>query len=339
MIIDLQAKKHMRETLLPLLKKNEQLYRAIYSYDELFLQGKMPSRKEFNGYVESLLLGRVREHYCNVSRLWYLMPEQAQAYLAMHDLPQYSDGMLRAEERLLRKNVGDIVREGFAEDTCYIDLGPGMADKSLAILREAERQGKRAKAYAAIDISDVMLSNATKTMELAGVAEAVAGYKGDFMEHFWEVRDQYAGKQAFIYLGSTISNFPVNLVNDRIFEQMKSSDCIYLSVQPKRAPEELVRQYDQEFYMRAVKPLLEAVDIVVGPMRVRFNEETSTVENYFEVEEVPIELSPAVIKGDKIIAFTSWKPTVGEFQRALFPYIEGCFYEGEGFIGCTGKRR
>ncbi|MBR9683617.1 L-histidine N(alpha)-methyltransferase, partial [Candidatus Woesearchaeota archaeon] len=111
--------------------------------------------------------GSTRTWHLQDPKLLYVTEEQADGYLALEDSEDYKSGMHDAETDLIQRNLEFIVSQ-LKEDVRVIDMGCGEALKTLEILKEAQKRGKRIIFYP-IDISDKILDIAVKNSLKAGI--------------------------------------------------------------------------------------------------------------------------------------------------------------------------
>ncbi|MBN2052746.1 L-histidine N(alpha)-methyltransferase [Candidatus Woesearchaeota archaeon] len=280
-----------------------------------------------------------RTFYLNDSKTWYLMHEQAEFYLKLHEDQRYACGMLAKEMNLIKQNLQEIVGEGFSRKTIYLDLGPGKAEKSKLLIEEALRQNKSVS-YLAIDVNKMFLDIALAEISSLGVP--AIGLEGDFEE---QIARLCTSAPKFVYLGATMGNFKPHSILQTLHKSLSKEDRVYLSIEPQTSSiESLVDHYRTQEHDDMFTPVLEAVGFDGDYLEagVRFNPKTSNIESFLTVRKKSTLKEFEKIKpGDKIVVGISFKPTHNQFRNLVSHYFLGDFYENEGknFISFVGERK
>jgi len=71
------------------------------------------------------LEGKTRVWNIADSKLWYITPEQAQAFLDLEKSPEYSKDVILKEIDLIKENIGEIIKKIGKGPVNIIDLGCG----------------------------------------------------------------------------------------------------------------------------------------------------------------------------------------------------------------------
>ncbi|NQZ85913.1 MAG: L-histidine N(alpha)-methyltransferase, partial [Nanoarchaeales archaeon] len=153
-------------------------------------------------------------HYIAKSEDFYKSKEQAQAYLDMFESKDYSKRMVSGEFGLLQNNMETIL-EKFSNQTHYVDLGPGNADKSELIITHAKKQDM-IRLYTAIDIQQMYLEIAKEKIENLKVP--VKTLETTFETGLEQLKNDQT--QKFIYLGATHCNFKPEEINQTLIKNM-----------------------------------------------------------------------------------------------------------------------
>ncbi len=177
------------------------------------------------------LRGNTRVWNIADSKLWYLTPEQAQAYLDLEDAENFKQEASNSEFELLSKNMS-VIEASFGKGPVnIIDLGCGDGKKAAYVI-EKLKDGHKIK-YCPIDISSYMVKSAVETVNKMNVGEVVETQwnisdfenlenviplliKGDFK------------KNLFLLLGHTLGNFDIHEILYEIRSSMKKNDIIVL---------------------------------------------------------------------------------------------------------------
>ena len=174
------------------------------------------------------LEGKTRVWNIADSKLWYLTPEQAQAYLDLEKNKDYNESMFDTEIVMLDEFMGDISRKALNGDTVnIIDIGCGDGKKAIPVINHLNEKAKIR--YCPIDISSYMVSKAIDKIEKL--------HKGEVVQFKWNIsdfdnlenvssllRDSEFRQNLFLFLGSTISNFDLHEVMYSIMEAMDSNE-------------------------------------------------------------------------------------------------------------------
>jgi len=254
------------------------------------------------------------------SKEWYRTPEQAEAYLNLSS-KSYAKGMLQAEDILLKKNLEKIC-DMSPEEICYIDLGPGNGKKTL-LLCNALHKAKKIEAYVAVDIQPKFLKIADKIKDKLSIESLK--YETSF-EKFLSYNNPYSNTPKFIYLGATFGNFNKDYIETRLSRYMESRDLVYLSagLLPNNLSN-LIKEYNSTLEM--FSPVAEKYGLINGELKIRFNEDNSSIEQIYENTE------------DTYILGISKKYSIPSFKTQVSKYFDGeYFIEGE-HIGFLGKKK
>ena len=182
------------------------------------------------------------------SKLWYLKPEQAQAFLDLESSKDYQEEIIQKEVDLINNNIGEIVSKVGKEALNIIDIGCG--DGKKAVLFTDHLKGKIKLRYCPIDISDYMVTKA-----IANVKKLDAG---EVVEFQWNISDfenienittllrqGEIKKNLILLLGNTLGNFEINELLYEIRSSMKGGDFLLIgNGLDSRNPAEILRSYN-----------------------------------------------------------------------------------------------
>jgi uncharacterized SAM-dependent methyltransferase len=264
------------------------------------------------------------------SKLWYLTPEQAQAYLDVEKSPDYKRDMIDKEIKLIEKYMPEIAKKVIKQpETVIIDIGCGDGKKAIVPIEYLKNKTKII--YCPIDISGYMVDKAIKNIESLNVGEVV--------KFQWNISDfenlenvtallRIGGKELFmLFLGSTLGNFEMHEVLYQITSSMQNGDSLLIGVALNNlSREELERSYSSKysdsFLGRVVEQLGFDRDEIEFGVRFRY----SRIESYYTVKK-----NKTIIfqdkrvdfhEGDQIIVAYSYKYNKKEFENAIKLYFK-----------------
>lgn len=165
------------------------------------------------------------------SKLWYLTPKQAQAYLEVENSQRYKEEASSAEFKLIDKNIKEIQDRIGSGPINIIDLGCGDGKKAAHIFSFLKDKNK--VRYCPVDISGYMVEKAIETFSKLKVEEVVECHYNisDF-----ENLENLSGllkkgkfeKGLFLLLGYTLGNFEVNEILYEIRNAMGWDDVLVI---------------------------------------------------------------------------------------------------------------
>ena len=168
------------------------------------------------------------------SKLWYLTPEQAKAYLAAEDSEVYKRVMVDNEIDLLKETMPGIMKKlNFGEEITIVDVGCGDGKKAIVPINVLKEKHKIR--YCPIDISSYMVQEAIKNISKLNVVDEVIDFHwnvSDFenLENVTELLRQ-GNKDLFIlFLGSTLGNFDTHDLLYAFQNSMSSGDNLLMGV-------------------------------------------------------------------------------------------------------------
>jgi len=264
------------------------------------------------------------------SKLWYLKPEQAQAYLDLEDSKDYKKEVIQKEIDLINENIEEFMGKFGKDNVNIIDIGCG--DGKKAVLFVKHLKGKLKLRYCPVDISSYMVEKAIKNVKKADAGEVV--------EFQWNISDFENmenisillrqgdfKKNLTLLLGNTLGNFEINELLYEIRSSMKGGDFLMVgNGLDNRHPEDILKSYNtpevNEFMIHIPLQLgLLKEDIEFG---TRFA--NSRVEIYYTIKK------PKKIKfhgkevvfntGDQILVSVSYKYNKEDFISFLNLYFD-----------------
>ena len=264
------------------------------------------------------------------SKLWYLTPEQSQAFLDLEDEEEYKKTVTQQEIDLINNNVEEILGKFGNEPMNIIDIGCGDGRKAAMLIEKFKGTKIR---YCPIDISSYMVERAIKRVnEISTVQEVV--------EFQWNISDfenienisvllrqgEYK-KNLFLLLGNTLGNFEINELLYEVRSAMKGGDFLLIgNGLDHRKPEEILNSYNTDHFNKfSIHPLLQLglkeEEVKFG---VRFKH--SRIESFYTIK-VPKKISflgrsMKFDAGDQIIVIVSYKYSKEDFISFLNLYFD-----------------
>lgn len=249
------------------------------------------------------------------SKLWYLTPEQAQAYLDVENSEEYHEGASNSEYSLLGENIQEILDKIENGPMNIVDLGCGDGKKAAFIVSKMKGQKIR---YCPIDISGYMVAKAIETFSNLNVEEIFSlQYNISDFENLENItpllRKGEFKKNLFLLLGYTLGNFEVNELLYEVRSAMKEDDVLVMvsGVGNKKweewaATKKEDKKMDTFFGLIPQQIGLSKEEIEFG---ARFR--NSRVEYYYTIkEEKTISFQNKKVdfhKGDQIIVAVAYK--------------------------------
>jgi len=263
------------------------------------------------------------------SKLWYLTPEQAQAYLDLEDEEEYKKTVTQQELDLIDDNAKEILEKFGGEPINIIDIGCGDGGKASMLIEKLKGTKIR---YCPIDISSYMVNKAIKKVSETNTVEVI--------EFQWNISDfeninnistllrqgEYK-KNVFLLLGNTLGNFEINELLYEIRSSMKGGDYLLIgNGLDHRRPEEILNSYNTEYFNKfSIHSLLQLglkeEDLKFG---VRFK--NSRIESFYTIKN-PKEVSflGRSLKfeaGDQVIVIVSYKYKKSDFISFMNLYFD-----------------
>jgi len=222
------------------------------------------------------------------SKLWYLKPEQAQAFLDLESSENYQKEVIQKEIDLINNNIEEIVGKIGSENMNIIDIGCG--DGKKAVIFTEHLKGKVKLRYCPVDISSYMVEKAIKKIKAADVGEVV--------ELQWNISDfenienisillrQGEFKRNLnLLLGNTLGNFEINELLHEIRSSMRGGDFLLIgNGLDNRNPEEILKSYDTEEVNEFLIHIPLQLGLTKDDVRLGTRFENSRVELYYTVQ-------------------------------------------------------
>jgi len=279
------------------------------------------------------LRGNTRVWNIADSKLWYLTPKQAQAYLDLENAKDYSSKMFGAEIDLLKEfmpRIADKIFTGSAVN--IIDIGCGDGKKAVVPIDSFYKKTK--VRYCPIDISSYMVKKAVEKISKIN--------KGEVVNFRWNIsdfdnienvaallRDSEFRQNFLLFLGSTISNFEIHEVMYEIVEAMDSGeDYLLMGVALNGAtkPAELIKSYKTKFNDDFLSLILLQLGFKEGEFESDVRYENSRLEWFYVIKKdktlVFEDKKIDFCKGDQIVVAFSYRYNEEQLRHAMEIYFE-----------------
>ncbi len=276
------------------------------------------------------LEGKTRVWNISDSKLWYLSPDQAQAFLDLERSKDYQRDVIQKEIELIQDNIGDIIKKVGKRPVNIIDLGCGDGKKAVLFIKHL--QGKVKLRYCPVDISGYMVGKAMDRIRAMNVGEVIAfQWNISDFENLENVANLLRSgdykSNLFLLLGNTLGNFEINELLYEIRSSMKDGDFLLIgNGLDNRHYDDILRSYHNQ----PVQAWLEKILLQIGlnsadlEFSVKFNH--SRVELYFVLKrDTTVSFQNKKIyftKGDQILVAVSYKYNEQEFKRFMKIYFD-----------------
>ena len=166
------------------------------------------------------------------SKLWYLTPDQAQAYLDLENSTEYNDAVGEdIGQKLVEGKASEIVTWAKKDSVNVVDLGCGNGRKAAGLIKALKGQLK--VKYCPIDISSYMVKKAIETFSKEDIAEIIefqyniSDFENlDNVMHLLNIGDYK--KNLILLLGNTLGNFEINELLYEIRSSMSGNDLLII---------------------------------------------------------------------------------------------------------------
>lgn len=306
--------------------------------------GKKESKTKINGYIFKELIkrgyaleGKTRVWNIADSKLWYLTPEQSQAFLDLEKSEDYQKEVIKKELDLINENIDIIIERLGNEPINVIDLGCGDGKKAVVFLDKLRKQIKNKKGvkkrvrYCPIDISGYMVEKALGNIRKTDVEEII--------KFQWNISDfenienvasvlKYGDykKNLFLLLGNTLGNFEINELLYEIRGAMESGDVLVIgNGLDNRHPEDILKAYSTEEVNNFLKHIPLQLGLKENEIEFGTRFRNSRVEILYSLKkEKTIELNQRKLvlnEGDQFLVSVSYKYSDDDFKSFLKMYF------------------
>jgi len=264
------------------------------------------------------------------SKLWYLTPEQSQAFLDLENSRAYKREIIDKEIRLINENIKEIIANLGTCPLNIIDLGCG--DGKKAVLFVEHFKDKFRLRYCPIDISSYMVKKAIEKIKSMDVGEVVQfQWNISDFENLRNVsfllRSAEYKKNFMLLLGNTLGNFEINDLLYKIRGSMSEGDFILIgNGLDNRNEREILRSYNIKEQHAFLIQIIEQLGLNEDDVRFGVRFINSRVEAYYTLRrEREIRFQHKKInfnKGDQIIVAVSYKYNKEDFLTFLNLYFD-----------------
>jgi len=263
------------------------------------------------------------------SKLWYLTPEQAQAFLDLEQSEDYQREVIQKEINLIEKNIDEITNNIKNKSLNLVDLGCGDGKKAAIFLSYLKDKVKLR--YCPIDISSYMVEKAIERMSNTHVKEIVKlqWNISDFenLENITPLLRYGEFKNNFILLlGNTLGNFEIHELLFEIRSAMKDGDLLLIgNGLDNRNSEELVKSYKHTKIDNWLVKILSQIGLEKENLKYEVRYRNSRIEEYYtitrDVDVTFLGRNVKFNKGDQIITAVSYKYHKEDFMSYLKMYF------------------
>ncbi len=263
------------------------------------------------------------------SKLWYLTPGQAQAFLDLEQSKDYQKQVIQKEIDLIEKNINEITYGIKNKSINLVDLGCGDGKKAVIFLSYLKDKVKLR--YCPIDISSYMVEKAIERMSKTHVKEIV--------KLQWNISDfenlenitpllRYGDfkDNLILLLGNTLGNFEIHELLFEIRSAMKDGDLLLIgNGLDNRNSEELVKSYKHAQIDNWLGRILLQIGLKKENLEYNVRFRNSRIEEYYTItrdtEVTFLGRTVRFNKGDQIITAVSYKYNKDDFMSYLKMYF------------------
>jgi len=263
------------------------------------------------------------------SKLWYLTPEQAQAFLDLEDSEDYKRDVIQKEIDLINGNINEIFKKVGTGPLNIIDLGCGDGKKAVLFVKQVE--GKVKLRYCPIDISGYMVEKAISKIKKRDVEEVVEFQWNisDFenIENIASLLRQGEFKKNFtLLLGNTLGNFEINELLYEIRSSMEGGDFLLIgNGLNNKDPNEVLKAYDNEFLDSLLVKTLTQIGFDKNNLKYGARFRNSRIEMYYTIKEDCeinfLDKNVQFSAGDQIVVAVSYRYNQEDFMKFLKLYF------------------
>lgn len=264
------------------------------------------------------------------SKLWYLKPDQAQAFLDLENSKDYEQDVIQKEIDLINGNMEEIISRLKKQKINLVDIGCGDGKKAVLFIDQLKNYVKMR--YCPIDISDYMVEKALTKIRDTDVEEIVKfQWNISDFENLENVSNLLRvgdfKKNVFLLLGNTLGNFEIHELLYQIRSSMKGGDYLLIgNGLDNNSNEDLIKQYfhnrmDDYLYKIVSQLGLKKEDVKFG---VRF--QNSRIEMYYTIlknKKIDFQFNNVQFnKGDQILVAISYKYSKNDLLSFLNLYFD-----------------
>jgi uncharacterized SAM-dependent methyltransferase len=276
------------------------------------------------------LEGKTRVWNIADSKLWYLTPEQAQAFLDLEQSQDYQKDVIQKEIDLIEQNIGQIIKKVDKKPVNIIDVGCG--DGKKAVIFIGHLKGKIKMRYCPIDISDYMIDKALERIKKINAGEVVESQwnVSDFenLENISHLLKKGQFKNNFLLLlGNTLGNFEINELLYEIESSMSEGDILLVgNGLDVRESNEILKAYSNPYLDSLLVKMLTQIGLSKDDVEYGARFRNSRVEMYYTIKKdvklTFLDKSLYFSKGDQIVVALSYKYNKDDFKKYMKMYFD-----------------
>ena len=263
------------------------------------------------------------------SKLWYITPGQAQAFLDLEQSEDYQKDVIQKEIDLIEKHITEITYTIKDKPINIVDLGCGDGKKATIFLSYLKDTAKLR--YCPIDISSYMVEKAIEKMSKTHVKEIIKlqWNISDFenLENITPLLRYGEYKDNFILLlGNTLGNFEIHEFLYGIRSAMKDNDFLLIgNGLDNRQSGEILKAYNNKFLDNMLSKTITQVGLKKENLTYGARFRNSRIEMYYTItKETVVSFLGRTVTfnvGDQIIVAVSYKYSKDDFMSFLKMYF------------------
>jgi|APSaa5957512576_1039674.scaffolds.fasta_scaffold11438_5 uncharacterized SAM-dependent methyltransferase len=265
------------------------------------------------------------------SKLWYLTPKQAQAYLDLDKTEEYKSRMIDNEIELLKEVIPKIAdKKDFTENITLVDVGCGDGKKAIVPINILKNKHKIN--YCPIDISAYMVNKAIKNISETASVDNVVKFQwnvSDFenLENVTELLRKDGEDLLILFLGSTLGNFETHDLLYALQNSMEFGDSLLIGASLDNTTDgsELARGYINPEVDNFLGHILIELGFSRDEIKFGARYRHHRVECFYEMKEKKTikfqDREISFYKGDQIIVSHSRKYNQKELEESIKLYF------------------
>ena len=267
------------------------------------------------------------------SKLWYLTPEQAQAYLDLVSGEKYQEGIGPKELSMLNYNMNDILKDVVnVEGINIIDLGCGDGKKGNLFIKNMK--DKVAVRYCPIDISGYMVEKAIENVSNINKKQIITFQwnVSDFenLENIAPLlRKNEFKKNLFLLLGNTFGNFETHEILYNITSGMNNNDLLLVGngLNNGKIEEDIVKSCRENIgFDKFLSLILLEIGLKKNEIKYDVRFKHSRIEFFYTIlTDKKISFQDKNIyfaEGDQVVVAIAYHYKKNEFSKYLKMYFD-----------------
>ncbi|MFZ5954828.1 MAG: L-histidine N(alpha)-methyltransferase [Nanoarchaeota archaeon] len=256
------------------------------------------------------------------SKLWYLIPDQAQAFLDLEQSEGYQKNVIQKEIDLINKNIDVIFKKIGNQPLNIIDLGCGDGKKAVIFINMLKTKVKLR--YCPVDISSFMVDKAIETLKQSMKRET------DIVKFQWNISDfenlenvaaslrqncpmgDCFKKNFVLLLGNTLGNFEINGLLYEISNSLQEGDFLLIGNGLDNGnSEDKLKSYKDQIINDWLVKVLTQIGLRKEDIQYNVRFKNSRIEEYYallnDVEISFLGRKLSFERGDQIIVAVSYQ--------------------------------